>query len=75
MFCTLAVEATVVGLVMLAIHYGLSMLMDNQLLVVFLTGFVGHLLFRDSWCQQVVLQAWKSLSGHSLSGTSQLPRS
>ena len=45
MFCTLAVEATVVGLVMLAIHYGLSMLMNNQLLVVFLTGFIGHLLF------------------------------
>ena len=41
----LIVEATVVGIVMLAIHYGISMLMRNQLLVVFLTGFIGHLLF------------------------------
>jgi len=41
----LVVEAIVVGLVMLAIHYGLSMLLNNQLLVVFMTGFIGHLLF------------------------------
>ena len=41
----LLIEATVVGLVMLAIHYGLSMMFKNQMLVVFLTGFIGHLLF------------------------------
>ena len=41
----LLVEAFVVGLVMLVIHYGLSMLLNNQLLVVFLTGFIGHVLF------------------------------
>ena len=44
-YMKLVVEATVVGLVMLAIHYGLSMLLSNQLIVVFLTGFIGHLLF------------------------------
>ena len=41
----LLTEATVVGIVMLAIHYGLSMMFKNQMLVVFLTGFIGHLLF------------------------------
>lgn len=41
----LLIEATVVGLVMLAIHYGLSMMFKNQMLIVFLTGFIGHLLF------------------------------
>jgi hypothetical protein len=41
----LLIEAVVVGLVMLAIHYGLSMMFKNQMLVVFLTGFMGHLLF------------------------------
>ena len=41
----LLVEALVVGIVMLAIHYVLSMFIPNPLIVVFLTGFVGHLLF------------------------------
>ena len=44
-YMKLIVEATVVGIVMLAIHYGISMILKNQLLVVFLTGFIGHLLF------------------------------
>lgn len=41
----LLVEAFVVGLVMLGIHYGFSMFLNNNLLTVFLTGFIGHLLF------------------------------
>lgn len=41
----LVLEAIVVGFVMLVIHYGLSMLLNKQLFVVFLTGFIGHLLF------------------------------
>ena len=44
----LLVEALVVGLVMVAIDSGISMIMKNHLLVVFLTGFIGHLLFELS---------------------------
>lgn len=41
----LLVEALVVGLIMLAIHYVSSLFIPNPIIVVFLTGFMGHLLF------------------------------
>jgi hypothetical protein len=61
----LIVEATVVGFVMLAIHYGLSMVMNNQLLVVFLTGFIGHLLFEIFGANK-----WYCTHGKACLGTS-----
>jgi|DEB0MinimDraft_6_1074348.scaffolds.fasta_scaffold02170_5 hypothetical protein len=44
-YMKLLVEAIVVGLVMVALDQGVSTLVRNRLLVVFLTGFMGHLLF------------------------------
>lgn len=41
----LFVEALVVGVVMLALDTGLSTVLKNHMLTVFLTGFMGHLLF------------------------------
>ena len=62
----LLVEALVVGIVMLAIHYVLSMFITNPLIVVFLTGFIGHLLFELSGANK-----WYCVHGKACSNKSQ----
>ncbi len=62
----LLVEALVVGIVMLAIHYVLSMFITKPLIVVFLTGFIGHLLFELSGANK-----WYCTHGKACSEMSQ----
>ena len=62
----LLIEALVVGFVMVAIDSGISIVMKNHLLVVFLTGFIGHLLFELSGANK-----WYCTHGKACSEMSQ----
>ena len=63
----LLVEALVVGIVMVTLDQGISMILKNRLLVVFLTGFIGHLLFELSGANK-----WYCTHGKACSEMSQV---
>ena len=62
----LLIEALVVGIVMVTLDQGISMILKNRLLVVFLTGFIGHLLFELSGANK-----WYCTHGKACSDMSQ----